>query len=189
MKIAATLTGSWLTCRYDLDETLHEGGAVYFGSAEQAEGSPLPAALFKLPGVSAVKVSGSSVSITRNDDEDWVGVSRQVAEVLRAHRASGQAALAKDVRPNVPTSEEILEKARKVIDEKIAPALASHGGGIELVGVEGASIRVKLMGGCQGCSGARATLRNGVERALRDEIPQLDDVIDVTDHSGGSCQH
>lgn len=189
MKIAATLTGSWLSCRYDLDEALHAGGAVYFASPEQAEGSPLPAALFELPGVTAVKVSGSSVWVTRNDDEDWASMSRKVAEVLRAHKASGQPALAKDVRPNVPTPEEILEKARKVIEEKVTPALASHGGGIELVGVEGASVRVKLMGGCQGCAGARATLRNGVERALRDEIPQLDEVLDVTDHSGGSCQH
>jgi Fe-S cluster biogenesis protein NfuA len=189
MKIAATLAGNWLTCRYDVDEPLCSGGAVYFGSPEQAEGSPLPAALFKLTGVKAVKVSEKAVALTRDDDEDWVSMSRKVAEALGAHKASGQSALAKNLRSNVPSPEEIREIAQKLIDEKINPALDSHGGSIELVDVQGASVHLKMKGGCQGCSGARATLRHGVERSLREEIPQLDDVVDVTDHSAGSAPH
>jgi len=189
MKLSAMLTGNWLSCRFTLDEPLFEGGAVYFASSAEAKGSPLALKLFKLPGVSAVKLAAGSLTLTRCDDEDWPAMARKVAGVLRAHRDSGKPAVSEGVRPNVPPPEEIRRRAEKVLSEKINPALGDHGGSVELVDVKEASVYLRMMGGCQGCAGARATLRHGVERALRDEIPQLDDIVDVTDHSAGSSPY
>ncbi|MBI5242152.1 MAG: NifU family protein [Elusimicrobia bacterium] len=189
MKLSAMLSGNWLSCRFTLEEPLHEGGGVYFGSADQAEGSPLAEALFRLPGVVAVKIAGNSATVTRDHDEDWPAMARKVAKALAEHRACGRAALAKGISSNIPPAEDIRRRAAKVIEEKINPALGSHGGSVELVDVREASVFVRMAGGCQGCAGARATLRNGVERALREEIPQLDDVADVTDHASGSAPY
>ena len=59
-------------------------------------------------------------------------------------------------------------------------------GGIELLDVRGQDIFIKMSGGCQGCSMARATLRDGVEQILRGEIADLGALHDVTDHAGGA---
>ena len=75
------------------------------------------------------------------------------------------------------------DKIKDLIDQKINPMLASHGGGVELVKIEGGKVFVKLQGGCRGCSGARMTIKNGVERLIREEYPEISEVVDITDHA------
>lgn len=183
--ISARLTSDWASCRFTLPEPVHKGGAVYFASKEQAAGSPLVESLFGLPGVKAVKVGGDSVTVTREEAEDWPKAARALAQILRRHLASGQAALSKDARPNIPSPEEIREKVNALLEEQINPAVAGHGGSIHLVEVKGATVVLRMAGGCQGCASSKATLKGGVERALRDAIPELDDIVDVTDHPAG----
>ncbi|MFP4624686.1 MAG: NifU family protein, partial [Gemmatimonadota bacterium] len=84
-----------------------------------------------------------------------------------------------------PTGE-LAERVQKVLEEKVNPGVASHGGHIALVDVDGNDIYLELGGGCQGCGMARVTLKQGVERMLREAIPELGEVHDVTDHASGS---
>ena len=65
----------------------------------------------------------------------------------------------------------------KVINDKIKPALMSHGGDIELLNVEGKKIYVRLTGACGCCPHAHVTLKMGVEQILKDEFPELDEVV------------
>ena len=78
---------------------------------------------------------------------------------------------------------ELAEKVQTVLESQINPAIASHGGVAQLVGVEGQDIYLKLGGGCQGCGMVDVTLKDGVEKSLLSQIPQLTEVRDVTDHS------
>jgi len=71
------------------------------------------------------------------------------------------------------------EKIKKVIEEKIRPALAMDGGGIEYVGLDGNKVKVRLKGACMGCPSAQITLQMGVLRALRQEIPEIEGVTPV----------
>jgi Fe-S cluster biogenesis protein NfuA len=64
------------------------------------------------------------------------------------------------------------EKVEKVID-KIRPALQADGGNIELVDIVDGIVKVRLMGACAGCQGAQMTLKMGVEKALKEEIPEV----------------
>ena len=69
------------------------------------------------------------------------------------------------------------EEVQKIIDDEIAPRLAADGGGIELVEVtEDGVVKVKLQGACQGCPGARMTLQMGVEKVLKDALPDIERV-------------
>lgn len=77
-------------------------------------------------------------------------------------------------------------KIRKILDEMINPAVASHGGKIELVDVVNDKVYIKMSGGCQGCAASTMTLKQGVERTLREEIPDIEEIIDVTDHASGT---
>ncbi len=84
----------------------------------------------------------------------------------------------------VPTGP-LAEAVMKVLDEKINPAVASHGGLVDLVAVEDDTAYLRFGGGCQGCGMAAATLKNGVEKTLFAEVPQIKKVMDVTDHAAG----
>ena len=80
----------------------------------------------------------------------------------------------------------VAERVRTVLDRQINPAVASHGGRAELVSVtDDGVVSLRLSGGCQGCGMAAQTLRNGIEVALRDNIPEITEIIDVTDHAAG----
>lgn len=92
---------------------------------------------------------------------------------------------AKPVRPETPPSGPIADRVREVLDSQVNPAIAAHGGVISLVDVQDHDVYVEMSGGCQGCALSRMTLRQGVERMLREAVPELAVVHDVTDHESG----
>jgi Fe/S biogenesis protein NfuA len=85
-------------------------------------------------------------------------------------------------RPTGP----VAEKVNRVLQEKINPSIASHGGFINLVAVEDGTAYLQFGGGCQGCGMVNVTLKQGVEKVLFEEIPEITKVMDVTDHASGT---
>jgi len=85
-----------------------------------------------------------------------------------------------------PEAGDLAEAARAVLDAEINPAIAAHRGRVTVAGVAGGWIRVRLEGGCQGCSLAEVTIRQGIEPLLRARLPGLTGVTDVTDHEAGT---
>jgi Fe-S cluster biogenesis protein NfuA len=71
------------------------------------------------------------------------------------------------------------EKVQKVI-ESIRPALQGHGGDVELVGVDSDNtVKIRLQGTCQGCPGATMTMKMGIERILKERVPEVKEVVAV----------
>ena len=73
-----------------------------------------------------------------------------------------------------------------VLEEQVNPSIAMHGGRADLVAVEADVVYLRLSGGCQGCGLATVTLSQGIEVALRDALPEIVSVVDVTDHASGA---
>jgi Fe/S biogenesis protein NfuA len=73
-----------------------------------------------------------------------------------------------------------------VLEEQINPAIAAHGGYAELVGVVDERAYVLMGGGCQGCGLAAVTLSQGITTAIQDAVPEIREVIDVTNHAAGN---
>ena len=90
--------------------------------------------------------------------------------------------------PNKPKLLEnpLADRVQKLLDDDINPSIASHGGIVSLVGIEDARVIIRMGGGCQGCGMADVTLRQGVEAMLREQIPEITEVVDATDHAAGS---
>ncbi len=80
----------------------------------------------------------------------------------------------------------VAERVVQVVTEMINPAIASHGGVAEVVAVEDSTVYVRLGGGCQGCGMATVTLSQGIESTLKQTVPEITKVVDVTDHAGGT---
>jgi Fe/S biogenesis protein NfuA len=76
-------------------------------------------------------------------------------------------------------------QVQQVLDEEINPAVAMHGGYISLIDVQGKTLYIEMGGGCQGCGMAKVTLKQGVERVLADHFPEIEEILDVTDHAEG----
>jgi Fe-S cluster biogenesis protein NfuA len=76
--------------------------------------------------------------------------------------------------------------ARAIIDAEVNPAIAAHRGHVTVTGAAGGWVRIRLEGGCQGCSLAEVTIRQGIEPLLRSRLPAMTGLIDVTDHEAGT---
>lgn len=79
----------------------------------------------------------------------------------------------------------LVDRVQQVIEDQVNPAIAAHGGGAELVSVDETVAYLRLFGGCQGCGLAQVTLKQGIERILLESVPELSQVVDVTDHASG----
>ncbi len=88
--------------------------------------------------------------------------------------------------PALNPDDPVVARVQQVLEVQINPAIASHGGVAELVAVEDGTVYLRLGGGCQGCGMATVTLSQGIEAALVGAIPEVQQVVDVTDHASGS---
>jgi len=79
----------------------------------------------------------------------------------------------------------LVDRVQQVLTEQVNPAIASHGGGAELVSIDGTIAYLRLYGGCQGCGLAQVTLKQGIEKIILESIDELTQVLDVTDHASG----
>ena len=74
---------------------------------------------------------------------------------------------------------------QRLLDEKVNPMVAQHGGQIHLVDYVNKTAFIRMSGGCQGCSSSKMTLKQGVEKAIFEAYPRVRQVVDVTDHASG----
>ena len=88
--------------------------------------------------------------------------------------------------PALEAGEDLAQTARRIIDAEINPAIAAHRGQVTVTGADHGWIRIRLDGGCQGCSLAEVTIRQGIEPLLRARLPAFTGLIDVTDHEAGT---
>ena len=87
--------------------------------------------------------------------------------------------------PEGDLSGPLVDRVNQVLTEQVNTAIAAHGGGTELVSIDGTIAYLRLFGGCQGCGLAQVTLKQGIEKILLESIPELTQVVDVTDHASG----
>ncbi|CAN5770071.1 Fe-S biogenesis protein NfuA [soil metagenome] len=98
-------------------------------------------------------------------------------------RPAAQASLAGDAAtPSGPLAQRIQD----VLEQEINPRIAAHGGAVELVDVDEGTLYLRMSGGCQGCAASAATLRQGVERMVREAVPEIHEIVDLTDHTAGT---
>ena len=88
--------------------------------------------------------------------------------------------------PPADLSGPVPQRVMQVLEQQVNPAIAMHGGSAELVAVEDSTAYVRLGGGCVGCGMATVTLSQGIEVAITDNVPEIESVVDVTDHASGT---
>ena len=173
--------------RFVLDRDVQDGALASFPNAAAAQGAPLAEALFAISGVKMVDVSGAVVAVVKTDDSNWDDLKRLIADALRGSVAQSSAPLGQSVRAfgQARSDGEILLAVQDVLDRQANPAIAAHGGHVSVTDVKDGVVSMLMSGGCQGCAASAATLRGGVETMIRAAVPEVRDIIDVTDHAAG----
>lgn len=175
-------------CKFVVDRPVH-AGVRRFMSRGEATGSPLAEALFALPGISSIIVAGSVITLEKDSPAPWQALGKSVGAAIRetltgdtppvAERSSqsGASGLSDD---------ELYERVSEFFEQQVNPMVARHGGLVELIDVQDAVVLLRMGGGCQGCGMASVTLRQGIEGMLSQHIPEVQGIMDITDHAAGA---
>lgn len=164
-------------------------GTREFTDEDQAEASPLAAALFSLGDVSGVLFGRDFIAVTAGAGVDWSGLKPQVVAVLLDHFVSqaplftggdaGAIAVAADDEATIghdPADADVVEQILDLIETRIRPAVANDGGDVAYRGFREGVVYLSMQGACSGCPSSAATLKNGIESLIRHYVPEVSEV-------------
>ena len=176
-------------CKFTVDRPVFRaGGSLQFQNREEARRSPLAELIFGIEGVTGVLLSGDMVTVAKSSPDDWVLVGPKIGKAIRVHLQSEAGAISSalsEISRDATLEEQIRTKVQRVLDTQINPGVAGHGGQVDLLDVKGNAIYIKMGGGCQGCGMASVTLKQGIEKSIRQYVPEVTDIFDTTDHASG----
>ena len=172
-------------CTFTVDRPVLPNRSFYFGSPRLASGSPLPKAIFAVDGVESILISHDQIHVEKSSDEPWQTFAKQIGTAVREVLQADGPTVSDEVFESLAPPEEIRHLVEQVLDTQVNPMVASHGGHISLLDVKENVVYIEMGGGCQGCGMASATLKQGVERLIREFVPEVGDILDVTDHAAG----
>ncbi|CAI2718120.1 NifU family protein [Nitrospina watsonii] len=187
--IKAELSGMRDSLKLMVNRPLFEGYSWHFASFESAAGSRLAEAVFSVEKVETLLVQGSTAVVTRTEAasvEQWKAFAEQLGAAMREAIESGEPLISDAIKQSIPEEDVVRLDIQKVIDGEVNPGVAAHGGLIVLKKVEGNTVHIVMGGGCQGCSAADLTLKQGIHNAFRTAVPYVGAILDETDHAAGT---
>jgi len=176
------------TCKFVVSRTVHPGGPFFFGNKERAAGSPLGEQLFAIPGVANMLIAESVVTICKEPIASWSELKSAIGTAIRKQLLTGvPAILDMDVHSGTQgrSDAELTTVVQALLDNEVNRSIAKHGGKISIVEVLKEKLYITMSGGCQGCGSSQVTLRQGFEVMLKRVAPEIEEIIDATDHAAG----
>ncbi len=127
-------------------------------------------------------VGKNFVTVTKTDDGDWDVVHKQCSSLIEEHLREGLPAMTETHDMNEAHKggdTEIEKRIREILDNEIRPAVAMDGGDITFEKFENGVVYLYLQGSCAGCPSSTMTLKMGIENRLKEEIPEIQEVVSV----------
>jgi Fe-S cluster biogenesis protein NfuA len=187
MLIETETTPNPATLKFLPGQPVMEGGTRDFATPEDADASPLAAAIFSTGDVEGVFFGRDFISVTAAPGVDWSWLKPQVLSVLLDHFSSGAplfragSAAGIAVAPDEeigddPEDAELVAQIRELIETRVRPAVAQDGGDIVYRGFREGTVYLALQGACSGCPSSTMTLKNGIESLLKHYVPEVETV-------------
>jgi len=175
------------TCKFIVSRSLHPGGPFFFGNKERAAGSPLVERLFALPGVANVLIAESVLTLCKEPTASWSGLKAAIGTAIRTQLMSGVPAILEMLYTGTigRSDAELHTAIQALLDKEVNRSIANHGGKISIVEVRQAKLYITMSGGCQGCASSQVTLRQGFEVMLKRVAPEIEEIVDTTNHAAG----
>jgi Fe-S cluster biogenesis protein NfuA len=155
-----------------------QGVTAHFDSPQPDAVSPLASRLFSIEGVEGVFFAANFVTVTKRDDVEWTDIAQSIVDVIKACVGEGGEALGPDFVVEEHAAEgDLVNRIRHVLDDEIRPVVAMDGGDIVFAGFRDGIVELYMQGSCSGCPSSTATLKMGIERRLREVIPEVEGVV------------
>lgn len=186
MLIETETTPNPATLKFLPGQSVMTAGTRDFADADEADASPLAAALFSLGDVTGVFFGRDFVSVTAAPGVEWHGLKPQVLGVLLDHFASGAPLFAAGTAAAIsvpsddfaddPADADIVAQIKDLIETRVRPAVARDGGDIVYRGFDKGTVYLAMHGACSGCPSSTATLKQGIETLLKHYVPEVTEV-------------
>ena len=151
-----------------------------FQAPPAREVSPLAHQLFSVDGVEGVFFAANFATVSKSEEAEWVDIAQPIVDALKNHLGSGEPALGPGYQAvAAEASGAVVQRICRVLDDEIRPAVARDGGDILFVGFREGVVELQMRGACSGCPSASATLKMAVEARLREEVPEVREVVAV----------
>jgi len=184
IKIRGQPTINSQVCKFIVDRPIIKmGDSAYFRKGMEGK-SRLPKSLFKLGYLTKIGIEGDTLVLTSDmKDISWSEKGKDIGKVIRDF-------LALDVPPIVleaveEQDDEVFKEVEDLIENLVNPSVGMHGGFVKLIRVMNGKAYVTMGGGCQGCSAASVTLKQGVESMIVAKVDEIMEVVDITNHDAG----
>ncbi|OJF90605.1 NifU family protein [Pararhizobium antarcticum] len=161
---------------------MENGTAEFLNEEEAADGSPLAARIFAIPGVIGVFFGYDFVTVTK-EAQEWQHLKPAILGSIMEHFMSGQPIMAvagasddaDDVEGEffAPGDESIVATIKELLETRVRPAVAQDGGDITFKGFRDGTVFLNMKGACSGCPSSTATLKHGVQNLLHHFIPEV----------------
>ena len=158
---------------------------IEFVDGVSANASPLASKIFGFPWATSVYIGENFVSVTKQDWVDWELLQSPISQLLLDHIRSGEPIIIESSM--VSSSSDILEsdteevkKIKTIINRDIRPFVAMDGGDITFSKYEDHIVYVAMRGACSGCPSSQATLKDGVERLLKQALPKIQGIVAIS---------
>lgn len=190
VSVYAEMTPNPAVMKFVANKRLIDLDHVEFANIEEAQISPLAAALFNFPFVKNVFISTNFLAIEKFNVVEWEAVTQELRQFILAHVQEGKPVLTSAPSPKKVEADAssdavvaypeggIEARIIEILEEYVKPAVAQDGGNIIFAGYENKIVRVQLQGACAGCPSSTLTLQQGIKNILQRMLPSLvDDVV------------
>ena len=170
------------TIKFIPENKLEYEGTKLYKVTDDYENSYLLETIFSIKGISSVLLNSEFISVSKNEEEDWgvlktmlsakIGSALQKKDKILAKKENN-----KGDRSATPVEKEIIN----LLETKVKPVVASHGGDITFHSFKNGIVSLELKGSCSGCPSSTATLKMGIENMLKHYIPEVKEVIELSD--------
>jgi NFU1 iron-sulfur cluster scaffold homolog, mitochondrial len=167
--------------KFIVDQPLLKAGSRHYNNVEEAKGDALAEALFAVAGVDTLYFAENFVTVSTAADADWRALHAQVKGVLDGYEAKAPDATA-TAEPPAPTKAagtetttddpDLLRQINELLDDRVRPALAGDGGGLQILSLENKALTIRYQGACGSCPSSIAGTLRAIENLLQMEVDE-----------------
>jgi Fe-S cluster biogenesis protein NfuA len=168
--------------KFLVDQTLAKSGqTLAYSKPEQAQKDVLAQGLFAIPGIETLFFCDNFVTVSMTAQADWRAVAEQVTRLLESHVVTEPHA---DTSTRAPASDNpldtlpkggdpaMLSRINSLLDDRVRPALAGDGGGLQVLGLEGKTLSIRYQGACGSCPSSTSGTLIAIQNLLQSEIDE-----------------
>ncbi|MDC3057365.1 NifU family protein [Alphaproteobacteria bacterium] len=169
------------TIKFIPEEKLRYVGTKLYSASDNLEDSLLLKTIFSVEGVTTVLINSDFISVSKKESEDWAGLKTILSAKIGSALQENDKIFEKKEKENTNNAETPVEKEIiNLLETKVKPVVASHGGDITFHSFNNGVVSLELKGSCSGCPSSTATLKMGIENMLKHYIPEVKEVIELS---------